>query len=178
VRRFGWSRLRSRAISFERCGAFAVFCLTAALQTNKTRRCVRGAFAGAGVILVRARSGNWGAGAGGDRVVTVSSGIALSAATTRPGRQEKPADRVLADWLDTRLGATSRMRSAKPVDKASKTEEARWSDVGLLSGLKCRSMEPTPNCEMVRTRVVGRAAMLCSVGGGAYINGSRYKIGG
>jgi len=25
-----------------------------ALQTNKTRRCVRGAFAGAGVILVRA----------------------------------------------------------------------------------------------------------------------------
>jgi hypothetical protein len=47
----------------------------------------------------------------------------------RPGRQEKPVEPARADWIETRLGATSPMRLANPVDKASKTEEAGWSDM-------------------------------------------------
>jgi hypothetical protein len=46
-----------------------------------------------------------------------------------PGRQEKPLERARPDWIETRLGATSRTRLANPVDKASKTEEAGWSDM-------------------------------------------------
>jgi hypothetical protein len=53
-----------------------------------------------------------------------SSASAFSAATMRPGRQEKPVDRPRPDWMETRLGATLRMRLANPVDKASKTKEA------------------------------------------------------
>jgi hypothetical protein len=59
-----------------------------------------------------------------------SSGSASSAATMRPGRQEKPVERARADWIVTRLGATSRMRLANPVDKASKAEEIDGSDMG------------------------------------------------
>src|ERR1700733_14846657 len=63
----------------------------------------------------------------------------------RPGRQEKPVDRARPDWIETRLGATSRMRLAKPVDKASKAEEAGWSDMGkLLCRLRCASLRPPP----------------------------------
>src|SRR5258707_6836937 len=63
----------------------------------------------------------------------------------RPGRQEKPVDCARPDWIETRLGATSRIRLAKPVDKASKAEEAGWSDMGkLLCRLRCASFRPTP----------------------------------
>ena len=63
----------------------------------------------------------------------------------RPGRQEKPVDRARPDWIETRLGATSRTRLAKPVDKASKAEEADWSDMGkLLCRLRCASLRPPP----------------------------------
>src|ERR1700722_8311796 len=63
----------------------------------------------------------------------------------RPGRQEKPVDRARPDWIETRPGATSRMRLAKPVEKASKTEEAGWANMGkLLWRLRCASLRPPP----------------------------------
>src|SRR3984957_20947976 len=62
-----------------------------------------------------------------------------------PGRQEKPVERARADWIVTRLGATSRTRVASSVDKASKAEEAGWSDMGkLLCHLRCASLRPPP----------------------------------
>src|ERR1700722_14686014 len=49
-----------------------------------------------------------------------------------PGRQTKPLDCARPDWMESRLGATSRMKPASSVDKANKREEADLSSIGRL----------------------------------------------
>ena len=74
-----------------------------------------------------------------------SSGSAFSAATMRPGRQEKPVDRARLDCTETRLGAAARTRSASAVETASRGEEAVLSDMEeLLCRLRCRSLRALP----------------------------------
>ena len=106
-----------------------------------------------------------------------SSGSAFSAATMRPGRQEKPLSRERADWMETRLGATSRTRAASPVDKAMRTEEAGWSAMGnLLFRLRCPSTEPTPPRQMVRTGFAPRPSRGFALRGtAAYISGPQER---
>ncbi len=69
-------------------------------------------------------------------VSSPSSGIASSAATMRPGRQEKPVERARADRIETRLGETSRTIAASAADKPGRREEADWSDMGGSFPLK------------------------------------------
>src|ERR1700722_11970255 len=92
-----------------------------------------------------------------------------------PGRQTKPLDCARPDWMESRLGATSRMRPASSGEKANKREEADLSGIGGL--LLPRNM-PLDEGHAYLARWSGGVSIhasptLCSAPGPAYMDGRR-----